>query len=85
VLFDKAQVILRLELLHDDQRGTDARERHAPAQRRGVVERGRGEVDRPLIGAREGPGDLDQRIVGVDRQAAFQRRADAFRAAGRAG
>ena len=85
VFLDKVEVFLRIEFFHDDQRRTELRHRHAPAKRRSVIERRGRQVDGVFSDTGQAAADLYEHIVGVDGQAALQRRTNAFRATRGAG
>ncbi len=67
VLGHQRQEFLGVEMLHDHRRAAELHDRHVEAQRGRVIERRRREIDRVLAHAVELAGDLEQRVVGVDR------------------
>ena len=69
VLLDEAQGFFRVEMLHDDHGSAEALHRHRPAQRRGVIKRRGGQVDRIRIHAVEEHCEAFERRVFADRAA----------------
>ena len=84
MVFDEPERRFRIELLHHDHRAAETMHDHAPAQRRGMIERRRGQIDAVLAEAEGVLRERGQRIRRIDRLAG-QFALHALRSAGRAG
>ena len=67
VLRDQRQEFLGVEILHDHRGAAQPHDAHVEAQRSGMIERRRRQIDRVLVDAVELAADRQQRIVEVDR------------------